>query len=589
MPGVGILKYIKKYKFNSTFIRNLITIFTIVVVPVTLMCGIMYSTSQKSLQNECKQMMKERGARITQISNEFFKSFDLMALTLLDDPKVQNIFTFVGRKSELSEEYTRVMELVNMIQRSRTCIKDVVIYSEINKCLVTANSCTDDIDFSRQLWYKYYNSSKSNTIIYSGNLMQNGSDEITVMRRIAVNNDEVLGMAAITVSTNEYFKMLDINTDENKEIFAIIAEDNICIISTFYEFIGKDIITQMNFMKKNGIDNALLDGVEYIRVQSNSCYNDWNYLYLSRELFYELSGKSMVSVSVGMILVALIMCILIAIYVSVKSFKPLDDIIGYLYDGVEPFETFCHKADNELSYIWKKISSIVNYNTRLNDKMEKTLLLLNKTQICALQHQINPHFIYNTLDVIKWMALDNEQNGAAVAVMVEKLAEVVRYGVDMRSYIVDMREEVSITKSYVDILKIRYENRFDLIWNIPAETLDSKVVKLCLQPVIENAVYHGFKLKRKGGIIHIGAEISEERLNITVSDNGNGMTQKEREMLCRRLETDDGIESTKVGLNNLNMRIKLIYGETCGVRIDSKEGEGTKITLEMTANSFVPQ
>lgn len=582
--GFGVLKYIKKYKFNSTFIRNLIAIFIVVVIPVSLMCIIVFNTSRNTLQDECNQMLRERGEKITQISNEFFKSLDMLILTLLNDVSVNHIFVHQAEKAELADDYNSVIEIAGIIKQSRVCIKEVCVYSDINKSFVTESSCTEGIHFEEQRWYQKYDSGQNNPIIFTGGMVFDNNDEITIMRCYTLNNGERLGMAAITVYANEYFKLLGLG-NTNKEIF-VIPVDNMCVISTNNDLLNSDI-SKIPFFDKSSISKARVNGDEYVCITTNSCYNDWQYIYLSQELMYQLSGKSMVSLSVGMIIVALFMCVLISLYVSLKSFRPLDDIIGYIYNGENEKELEQNEVTNELSYIKKSIVSMVNKNSHLNEKIKKTLLLLNETQICALQHQINPHFMYNTLEVIKWMAYDCEENRGTVVPMMEKLAEVVRYAIDMKRYLVSFQDEISMTKSYVEILKNRYTNRFDVVWNISDEAESLQVVKLCLQPIIENSVHHGFKSKRCGGEIWIETDISDHSFSIIVRDNGEGMTQGELEKLRNKLENPEPMSSSNVGLSNLNLRIKLIYGENFGLKIFSKSGVGTKVVLEMAKESFL--
>ena len=331
MGGFWVRKYIKKYKFNSTFIHNFIIIFAVIVIPVVMMCSIIYDESKKTLGIECKQIMTERREKIEQVSNDFFKAIDMMMWSLLNENSTNNIFIQKKEKMELADSYNELMKIEKSLKQSHVFIKDIYVYSDINRCLVTADSCTDGMKFEEQQWYDYYDNEGANPIVFSGGMVHNSNDEITIMHRYTLNNGERLGMAAITVSANEYFKSLGLNIRENREIL-VIPIDNICAISTCSDLLNSDINSKIRFFSENGIDKAEFDGGEYACVEAKSCYSDWRYIYLSPDLIYQLSGKNMVNLSVGMIIVSLIVSILVALYVSLKSFKPLDDIIGYIYN-----------------------------------------------------------------------------------------------------------------------------------------------------------------------------------------------------------------------------------------------------------------
>ena len=194
-----------------------------------------------------------------------------------------------------------------------------------------------------------------------------------------------------------------------------------------------------------------------------------------------------------------------------------------------------------------------------------------------LQAQINPHFLYNTLDSIRWLAVI--QNVENISEMSSALINLLKYNISKKGTIVSLKEEIDGIKNYETIQKYRYGDTFCIEYNIQEETLDCKIIKFILQPLVENAIFHGINVSDSDAKIKITSEIQNNDLVIKVIDNGVGMNVLNRD--------DNSIKKKKmhtgIGLNNIEERIKLYFGEKYGIEIFSKIDVGTtvKITLPL--------
>lgn len=210
-------------------------------------------------------------------------------------------------------------------------------------------------------------------------------------------------------------------------------------------------------------------------------------------------------------------------------------------------------------------------------------------ELRSLQEHIKPHFLYNTLDTIHWMA---RKNGADdVSDMVGALSKLFRLGLSKGDDFIPLRSEVEHITSYMQIQQTRYRDRLRWELNVPDELKDLFVLKLMLQPVVENAIYHGIKARRGPGTICVEAKAENGKLLLTVRDNGAGMTAERlcelREWLERPLEAMEGRQKQKgvrtngrsYGMLNVQARIRLSFGEEYGITLDSKEGTGTCVTI----------
>ena len=206
---------------------------------------------------------------------------------------------------------------------------------------------------------------------------------------------------------------------------------------------------------------------------------------------------------------------------------------------------------------------------------------LKKAELKALQAQINPHFLYNTLDTIVWMAEADKTD--EVIEIVRALSSFFRIALSGGKDWISIRQEVEHVRSYLYIQKIRYRDILDYEINVDEDIMEGRILKLTLQPLVENALYHGIKNKRRGGTIALRAKNAGQNLVlIEVTDNGVGFTPYKLAKIEEQLEEDSDVISRTdegFGLSNVNKRIKLYYGQQYGLTIESKYLEGTKITV----------
>lgn len=198
-----------------------------------------------------------------------------------------------------------------------------------------------------------------------------------------------------------------------------------------------------------------------------------------------------------------------------------------------------------------------------------------------LQAQINPHFLYNTLDTIIWL-IEGDKNQEAIDIVVS-LSDFLRIVVSKGRDFITIREEEMHIKSYLQIQQSRYKDILSYEINIPDKLYGYKILKLSLQPLIENSLYHGVKMLRAKGKITVTGELIDDNIHFHVLDNGVGMNEVELESLRKEIERPGSKQSAGFGLANVNKRIKLNYGNNYGLEIQSKKGEGTDIFIKIPA------
>lgn len=202
-------------------------------------------------------------------------------------------------------------------------------------------------------------------------------------------------------------------------------------------------------------------------------------------------------------------------------------------------------------------------------------------QMYALQSQIYPHFLYNTLECIRGLALYNGQE--QIAFIATSVGNIYRYCSSAVDF-VPLSEEISCVREYFSIINIRFEDCMCFEVDVPVELYSRRILKMTLQPIVENAVYHGLEKVSREGLLTVRARQGADGFTITVHDNGVGMSPERYEAVQAGLHTrPELIETTKIGLLNIQKRIRLTYGEGYGLSVESREHEGTTVTLRMPA------
>lgn len=239
----------------------------------------------------------------------------------------------------------------------------------------------------------------------------------------------------------------------------------------------------------------------------------------------------------------------------------------------------------EINRMLEQIRESTRQSIENQDRLYAAELLQRKLQFSALQSQINPHFLYNTLSCIRGIALENDQD--EIASITVKMAKIFRYSVKGDTY-VRVRDELGIIRRYVEIMNVRMNDKFRTRFDVPEEILDCWTVKMVLQPLVENAIFHGLEsLSRAGELSVCGRLQGEEAFAMEIRDNGAGISAERLEAMRQTLAArgkeakDEEVQSSGmgVGLININRKIQLLMGEPYGLRVDSVPGEGTCVTV----------
>ena len=259
---------------------------------------------------------------------------------------------------------------------------------------------------------------------------------------------------------------------------------------------------------------------------------------------------------------------------SAIAFVNMRDSAG---EGLLPLR----QRDDIYDYFMQKTLTDYALSQELERRIWEQAYQLRTMELVALQAQINPHFLFNTLEVIKWESISLTKGINSVSQMLENLAAIIQYSLSNPRETVSLQKEVELAQIYVDILMFRYEGKFNVEWKLGSGLEQYKVPKLILQPLIENAVYHGVKEKKDFSVIRIRIHRHGGKLLINIMDNGVGIEAEALKQLRQQLQTPESFPSDSVGLLNVSKRIALLYGDSWSMKIYSKKGKGTLLKIEI--------
>lgn len=289
------------------------------------------------------------------------------------------------------------------------------------------------------------------------------------------------------------------------------------------------------------------------------------------------------------IIVSLIVSIIVIALVSMISrsvTKPIKNLCSAVVQlGEGDFSTRAdEKVGDEVYTLTQNFNSMAYRIGELIENIKIEQKNLKDTELKLLQAQINPHFLYNTLDTIVWLAEDGKKE--KVVEMITSLSDFFKTSLSQGREFITIKEEINHVKSYLEIQKVRYDDIMDYNIQVDESLFLNVLPKITLQPIVENAIYHGIKNKRTKGEINIYSKIYENEYEIIVEDNGKGISKEELEKIMEEIKGKNVTDKERgYGMYNLEARLKIAFGDKFGVRIESAINSYTKVIVKLPINT----
>lgn len=424
-------------------------------------------------------------------------------------------------------------------------------------------------------------------------LPSQNTSKISLLRELDYPKDEHLGIIEINMFLKNFFpKMFGTVTDPGSAYVVLDRDMNMIrnYHHTFFEDEGintEKLKREFSQSKQKGTSSFQFENKQTPYLVITAYLEDLDAYMLnviSLESLHEETAKTRTIIFSGIVFLVIILSLFTYVLISLllKKMYKLRDSMTRVERGDFNFEVDVSGHDEiaELAFHFKNMLGKIN--SLIADAVNKQAAK-KETELRALKTQIDSHFLYNTLENIKMMAEIEGQYTISDAVT--SLGEMMRYNLKWKTDFVVLEEELNHIKNYIDIMNLRLDGLLSLHIEVPEELLEQEVLKMSLQPIIENAVKHGIKASNAKGILQVRARCINDTAIIEIEDNGVGMSPAQCESLNSKIQSEQEsptvspAKGSGIGLRNVHERIKLYYGEGHGVFVTSVEGEFTLVTV----------
>ncbi|GAA0751247.1 sensor histidine kinase [Clostridium sartagoforme] len=594
IKNLNIWKYIKEYRFNSILVKYFITINLFITFPLFLSLFIAFNHLNNIYKDQIMNANLAALSRTKDSIDMISRQVETTLLSLATDLEVENILRFSSRNydeknSDMLKSINNIEKVINTYVYYGDFINSICIYSEKSDYkIVTSNMSYIDWKYSDTLEKEFYkNISKSywTSVIPEKNT-------ISFFRAIPLYSTEKSGVVVVSIDIDRINKLINQNKDFTIEDFYILNDDSI-IFNKDANLLNKNI---SSIKSLQGIDisnlgkgsTITIDGKEYFINNIKSNYNDWNFISLISTKDNKLRVNRIRDIMIGFLIFSISLVLIISFLIAIKLFTPIEEIVRILekknYDTIP---IYSKSNINELKIISRGLENSISDVQYLKKELNNRMHLLKKARSIALQSQINSHFLFNTLENIKWKVMEFTNGENEGSHMISNLSKLLRIGLNTKGYMNTLKNEIEHVKIYLEIQKIRYENKFEVFYDIQEKTLESMIPKITLQPIVENAIYHGIKPTNKRCTLTIRSFLLEDKILIEINDDGAGMQEEDSRSINNELQTEYIKEENHIGIKNVNQRIKLSFGENYGIEIKSKINIGTSIIISIPSDSKI--
>ncbi|MBU5270289.1 cache domain-containing sensor histidine kinase [Clostridium cochlearium] len=444
------------------------------------------------------------------------------------------------------------------------------------------------IDVSERKYFKKAMTENMEYVISKPVVSKSDSKPIFLICYPILNdNEEKVGFINGSVNLDKISEIVH-NIDIHNG-FAWIMNKNTDIYSTNKEKLNSEYISlnELNkIVKESKTNNSGSVAIKNIHNKNSTVFfssvpytEDWLLcIMLENSQIHEQTNK-IINLIIWVGIILLLAATLLAIIISGSIVKPIHRLKNNMLEVSDGnLESYYEiKNNDEISILGQVFNKMLTDIKRLIDRVYQVEKQKRSAELRVLQSQINPHFLYNTLDTIQWKAL--EYDAFEVADMINYLSGFFRISLSDGKEFITISDELEHVKNYLEIQKIRYKDKISYSINVCNSVEQYLVPKLIVQPLVENSIYHGLKLQQQKGMINVSVFSEHGFLFIKVLDNGLGMNNEK--LIALRKNLSESIETDHYGLYNINERLKLAFGEKYSIEIKSKFKIGTEVLLKI--------
>ncbi|GAA0752799.1 sensor histidine kinase [Clostridium sartagoforme] len=552
----------------------------------------LYSYSKYEF-NKTEKLIKNFNISITnQIKEKLNNISDVSKYPLLI-PEIDNLHTILKNNETFKiDNYNYLKYICEMMLIQNSSISGSYIYDLKGRGVFASRNLSNYnlINPSTESWFQQSILSDSSTSVFtninSSRIFDinyyDGENLIFLTRKVIdMNTNEITGILLVTLSPDEFYSLLNFDLPFPNEVISIYDSYGKLILSTNNKKSQNNYFKEIDILSTDPEINYVNEDESYV-ICSN-VINDYKWIVINKipkKTAFRLDTLYIL-LFITNIIFFLISSIILYLFFIKRIFNPIQYLINNMSsNSIEKNLNveFQYDKDDEIGQL---VDSYNNMKSRINNLINinyKNKIEQKELELRQLQNQINPHFIYNTLESIHMMAEINDD--LETSTMAEYFGAIIRYSMNRKVNTVTLRQEIDIIDNYIYLQKIRFDQLFIIENNVPEELLDCEIIKMIIQPLIENAIYHGLSECDSNGKIIIQGHHIENNLLLTISDNGIGIKEDNLKDLNAYIN-DKNNKFNSIALRNINRRLKLNYGENYGLEIFSVYEKGTSTVLTL--------
>jgi len=540
---------VKLYGKNSIFHSTLTKLLYFLIIPFSIASLLVFSLYEYNLRSQINTDLEAEAGKIAQNYSNIHQSNENYNRMLCANDYVKKYLTKDFYQMDNSEIHTTISNITLSINPAFLNIQDlysITIYSEKNDRFVSSKIGDRDAKQIRnEPWYNKFKKNSKEAFLISD------KNNVVYCCYPVYINTTLSGCIVFTYDSDTFVNILSKNTNE-RTVYITDYKDNL-IYSNSANKTYPVTESKLGFFNKK--DNYIYkekclysDSIITLEVPK-STYRTYRSLQVSFMLVYLIL---LITSSVSM-----------AYYSTTTNYKSILSIINMINKSNKN-GVLENTSLNEIKFIENYIQ---NTSTREENQVEQ----LKQAQLQVLQSQINPHFLFNTLNMINTRIIRITKSDTEVSNVITSLAEIMRSILDHTQFTTTFSDEIEYVNKYMYIIQTRFRKNISIIWNIPSELKEQYILKMILQPIIENAFNYGLKdYIGPDPTISISCRMENQYLLFTIANNGKLISKDMTKQINQRLKNAESPSPEHIGLLNINKRIKIFYGNDCGIVVGKK-------------------
>lgn len=586
---------LKSFRKISIKTKLVLLLTTQILIPLVLVGFLSYKNSEGIIKENSTDYSRDILHMIRLRLDDYLDNLIQISQDLLYEEKIYEVLKSSGNIQDplrIYEIQNSVNSHLKMMVISRPEIRSICIYSNDGRMFYQDDNTREagsrsDLPYEKMFAQARKENGKPSLYVVADENKR--AKDVYMIRQINDRDDfDELGLLIMHV---------------RKELFDEVYQgltgnlENIMILSPDMELVASRNIVNPNIMESmlnEGISGYMGEKIDekagmfisYITQEMTG----WKIVsYVRLDVLYK-DARTLRNNIIMLCIAAVIVLSAVTLVIAVNIVKPINKLVNGMKKVQEGEGNVQIEVDreDELGFLQKTFNEMSGEIHHLVNWVYREQLTRKEAELKALQSQINPHFLFNTLEAINWMAQLN--NVPEISETVSDLSDLMEASIGRDDRLITLEEEFQYADKYISLQKRRFGDKIELIKNVQPDVLGIEIPRLLIQPLIENAVYHGIERNRGRGTITLNVYRDKKGcLCVEVIDNGAGMEPEELEELNARLTLDNnayfrglgGNRRKSIGIENVNRRIKLFYGEQYGLKMESMVGEFTKVTIRI--------